>query len=290
MFGKSTHIFAKPSRRLRSRIRNKWITEEINAWNASANVFPDFADVSRGPGKKDDRNREEERRGKGSETEGSWWRYRVARSSYRYGGAGDEGGGFARVDLQGSRGGQFFPFLSEGKSGPEPVMESRHVSAVHTLAEPAAFPVTRLHPSCFTLALKSREFLSFSPSLSFTRILFCSHECFPSRICTCKLTDRHWIPSYTNTPLRNLYKWTRSLRYLIEFPALVVLDHNRPCNPTGDRGKKIRWVGSTRQYYTYVSDTNISLSRLKTIQKCVQMRDRFDLLKNPRAKVKKYLS
>ena len=30
-------------------------------------MFPDFADVSRGPGKKDDRNREEERRGKGSE-------------------------------------------------------------------------------------------------------------------------------------------------------------------------------------------------------------------------------
>jgi hypothetical protein len=46
-----------------------------------------------------------------------------------------------REDLRGG-GDSFFPFLSEEKSGSESVMESRHVSVVHTPAEPEAFPVT----------------------------------------------------------------------------------------------------------------------------------------------------
>jgi len=73
------------------------------------------------------------------------------------------------------------------------------------------------HPSCLTLALESREFLSLSNTHTHAHILslflsllllFCSgltNASSPSRTCTNKLTDRHWIPSYTNTSLRKLY-------------------------------------------------------------------------------------
>jgi len=103
-----------------------------------ANVFPDFADASRGPGGKNDRN------GGGGERGGFDGE---VRSGYRYGRAKREDGD------------SFFPFLSEEKSGSESVMESRHVFVVHTPAEPAAFPVT---PSTNPRVTNSRDFLSFS--------------------------------------------------------------------------------------------------------------------------------
>lgn len=48
-----------------------------------------------------------------------------------------------RVEGEGART-VFSSFLSEEKSGSRRVMESRHVSVVHTPAEPAAFPAS--HP------------------------------------------------------------------------------------------------------------------------------------------------
>jgi len=78
-------------------------------------VFPDFADVSRGPGRKDDRNGEEKREGDEQRVVdgGIGWLEAVTDTASRVG--DEEGGRLAWVDLRG--GGQFFPFLSEGKSG-----------------------------------------------------------------------------------------------------------------------------------------------------------------------------
>lgn len=114
----------------------------------------------------------------------------------------EERGGLARVDLQRGGGSVFSVFIGRKEWRPEPVMESRHVSVVHTPAEPAAFPVTqptlrvspsRSNPANFSHSPSS--FLSVAPIL----FLLSRMPLPPSRICTCKLTDRHWIPSYTNT-------------------------------------------------------------------------------------------
>jgi len=65
-------------------------------------------------------------------------------------------GGLARVGIV------FSVFIGRKEWLSEPVMESRHVSVVHTPAEPAAFPVTPV-PS---LMSHPRDFLSFSFPLS----------------------------------------------------------------------------------------------------------------------------
>jgi len=98
--------------------------KEINAWNAlarlirisSANVFADFADVFRGPSRKDDRNGGERREGDEQRVVdgGIGWLEAVTDTAGR---GDEEGGRLAWVDLRGGGGGQFFPFLSEGKSG-----------------------------------------------------------------------------------------------------------------------------------------------------------------------------
>lgn len=86
----------------------------------------------------------------------------------------EEVGGLARVDLRRGGGGQFFPFLSEGKSGsPARNGVQARIRRAHA-SRARGFSSHPTHPSCLTLALESREFLS--PSLSVTLILFCSHE------------------------------------------------------------------------------------------------------------------
>lgn len=49
-----------------------------------------------------------------------------------------------------------------------------------------------------------------------------------------------------------------------------MLDHNRPCNPAGDREEKRYAEWAVRDSITRTSVINVSLSRLKTIQKCVR--------------------
>lgn len=137
----------------------------------------------------------------------------------RRAGVGDEEvGGLARVDLQrGRRGSVFSVFIGRKEWLLEPVMESRHVSVVHTPAEPAAFPVTR--PTLRVSPSRSNP-ANFSPTLSLSpfsaSLPFCSaltNGPSPARICTCKLTDRHWIPLVHEHTLAQV---TRRVNALVE--------------------------------------------------------------------------
>lgn len=151
-------------------------------------MFSDFADVSRGPGRKDDRNGGRGRRG-GNEQRvvdgGIGWLEAVTDTAARVG--DEEVGGLARVDLRGGGGGQFFPFLSEGKSG-SPSSRSNGVQARIRRAHASRArgfsshptPPFVSHPRARVPRISLPPFRPFSLFILLSVILFCSHEYAPS--------------------------------------------------------------------------------------------------------------
>lgn len=195
--------------RSRSRIVGKWTRIEIKLRNASAKLRPPPPGLSHSElacerasglrrriswtGRKDDRNGGEREKRRG-QTEDGWWRLWMARSSYRYDKrkgweGGREGGEGEEEDLRGwtcQGGDSFFRFYRKKR------VALRARNGVRAR-------IRRAHAS------RARGFSSHprpTPNVS-PPAIFSLFHLRPTR--TCKLTDRHWIPSYTSTLLHKLH-------------------------------------------------------------------------------------